>query len=66
MADSLAVACQTMLAKSLATKDTTSARQVGEGLRAGRGGGVSKWCVSVFCAAVNAPYNYSMPGILGY
>lgn len=29
MADSLAVACQTMLAKSLAVKDTSSARQVG-------------------------------------
>jgi hypothetical protein len=29
MADSLAVACQTMLAKSLAVKDTRSAQQVG-------------------------------------
>jgi Na+-driven multidrug efflux pump len=28
MADSLAVACQTLLARSLAVKDTTSARQV--------------------------------------
>jgi hypothetical protein len=31
MADSLAVACQTMLAKSLAVKDSSSAQQVGGG-----------------------------------
>lgn len=59
MADSLSVACQTMLAKSLAVRDTTSARQVG------RGSGCDLvWCGVVAFESRSAKYGFGNPAFL--